>query len=245
METAIEKATKKIIVALDVDDLSLARDLVKELKNSVGLFKVGHQLFTRSGPSAVAMVNNEGGSVFLDLKYHDIPNTVKNAVEAAVALKVAMLNVHTAGGSAMMKAAAEAARVKASALNITPPILLGVTVLTSLSDTDLAETGTNFPVTEQVPRLTALACASGLNGVVASAQEISLIRKVCPAEFLIVTPGVRPAEAAGDDQKRTLTPRQAIEAGADYLVIGRPILKASDPKAAARKIAVDMAGAFS
>ena len=241
MEAATEKAKRKLIVALDIDNLSQARDLVKELKDSVGLFKIGHQLFTRSGPSAVAMVHEEGGKVFLDLKYYDIPHTVKNAVEAAVNLKVAMLNVHTLGGRAMMKAAAEAVRSKARAIIVTPPILLGVTVLTSLSDADLAHVGINAPVAEEVMQLAALAYSSGLNGVVASPHEISPIRKVCPAEFLIVTPGVRLPDAAGDDQKRVLTPRQAIEAGADYVVIGRPILHASDPKTAAQKIAGDMA----
>ena len=243
METTTEKARKKLILALDVSDLFQARDLVKELKDSVGLFKVGHQLFTRSGPSAVAMVQDEGGKVFLDLKYHDIPNTVKNAVEAAVALKVSMLNVHTSGGGAMMKAAAEAARSKARAIFVIPPILLGVTVLTSLSDADLAQVGFHSPVAEAVSRLAALACASGLNGVVASPHEISLIRKVCPAGFFIVTPGVRLPEAIEDDQKRILTPREAICAGANYLVVGRPILQASDPKIAAKKIVDDMAGA--
>ena len=245
MEATTEKTKKKLIVALDIDDLSQARALVKELKDSVGLFKVGHQLFTRSGPSAVAMVHEEGGRVFLDLKYHDIPHTVKNAVEAAVALKVAMLNVHTSGGRAMMKAAAEAARSKARAITVTPPILLGVTVLTSLSDADLADVGLHSPVAEEVARLAALAYASGLNGVVASPHEISLIRKVCPAGFLIVTPGVRLPDATKDDQKRVLTPREAIHAGADYLVIGRPILQASDPKTAVQKIVADMAGALS
>lgn len=242
MELPIKKTKKKLIVALDIDDLSRAQELVKELKDSVGLFKVGHQLFTRSGPSAVAMVHEEGGRVFLDLKYHDIPNTVKNAVEAAVALNVAMLNVHASGGSAMMQAAAEAARSKAGALGINPPIVLGVTVLTSLSDADLAHVGITSSVVEEVPRLAKLAHFSGLNGVVASAQEIALIRKVCPKEFVIVTPGVRPTKAGEDDQKRTLTPSQAILAGADYVVIGRPILKASDPKTAAQKIVNDMAG---
>jgi len=244
MEATTEKANKKLIIALDLDDLSRARDLVQELKDSVGLFKVGHQLFTRFGPSAVAMVHEQGGKVFLDLKYHDIPHTVKNAVEAAVALKVAMLNVHISGGSDMMKAAAEAARSKARAITVTPPILLGVTVLTSLSDADLADVGIHSPVAEEVTRLAALAYASGLNGVVASPQEIPLIRKVCPTGFLIVTPGVRPPDAGENDQKRVLTPCEAIHAGADYLVIGRPILQASDPKIAAQKIAQDMAAAL-
>ncbi|HPD60392.1 MAG TPA: orotidine-5'-phosphate decarboxylase [Thermodesulfobacteriota bacterium] len=244
MEATTEKAKKKLIVALDIDNLSQARDLVKELKDSVGLFKIGHQLFTRSGLLAVAMVHEEGGKVFLDLKYHDIPHTVKNAVEAAVNLKVAMLNVHTLGGRAMMKAAAEAVRSKTREIIVTPPILLGVTVLTSLSDADLADVGIHSPVAEEVMQLATLAYSSGLNGVVASPQEISPIRKVCPAGFLIVTPGVRLPDAAGDDQKRVLTPRQAIEAGADYVVIGRPILNASDPKTAAQKITADMAGTF-
>ena len=144
----------------------------------------------------------------------------------------------------MMKAAAEAARSKVRAITVTPPILLGVTVLTSLSDADLADVGFHSPVAEEVARLAALAYTSGLNGVVASPHEIFLIRKVCPAGFLIVTPGVRPPDATKDDQKRVLTPREAIHAGADYLVIGRPILQASDPKTAAQKIVDDMAGAL-
>ena len=244
MEKSIEQAKKKLILALDVEELSEARSWVKRLRDSVVLFKVGHQLFTRYGPSAIEMVLQAGGQVFLDLKYHDIPNTVKNAVEAAVTLKVSMLNVHTSGGKAMMKGAAEAACSKARAVKGTPPILLGVTVLTSLVDTDLAEIGIHSPVAEEVTRLAALASEAGLNGVVASPREISLIRKGCPAGFLIVTPGVRLPDAKEDDQKRVLTPREAIQAGADYLVVGRPILRAADPQQAVQKVLKDMAMAL-
>ena len=245
MELRLAKIKNKLIVALDVDDLGKARHWVRELKDSAGLFKVGHQLFTRHGPSAVKMVNDEGGRVFLDLKYHDIPNTVKGAVEAAVSLNVFMLNLHTLGGRAMMEKAAEAVRAKAEALNITPPILLGVTMLTSLGDADLNDLRIAPPIAEEVKHLASLAYEAGLNGVVASPREVSVVREILPREFVIVTPGVRFEQTNGDDQKRTLTPTEALKAGADYLVVGRPILQTSDPKKAAQKILEDMDGVVS
>lgn len=233
-------ARHKLIIALDVDELADAQALVKTLLPSAGMFKVGHQLFSRYGPAAVEMVHDAGGKVFLDLKYHDIPNTVKLAVEAATALRVAMLNVHTSGGTMMMAEAAKAARLAAEKLQCPKPIVLGVTILTSLSDADIVELGMIAPVESQVVRLARLAHASGLDGVVASPREIARLRTALPSGFIIVTPGVRTSVSPADDQKRTLSPREALKAGADYLVVGRPILKASDPLRAAQEIASAM-----
>lgn len=236
---------ERIIVAMDLDDLEEVRFLVGSLRSHVGLFKVGHQLFTRYGPEAVRAIQAEGGRVFLDLKYHDIPNTVRGAVENATALKVAMLNVHASGGTAMMKAAVAAARTVAASQAAASPILLGVTILTSLLDSDLEEVGIAPPVAAAVTRLAALASAAGMSGVVASPQEVAIIREVVPRDFVIVTPGVRFEDSKADDQKRTLSPREALQRGADYLVIGRPILAAPRPVEAARRIVDDMAAAFS
>lgn len=238
------EARERIIVAMDLDDLEEVKSLVGALRPYVGLFKVGHQLFTRYGPEAVRTIQAEGGRVFLDLKYHDIPNTVRGAVENATRLRVAMLNVHASGGTAMMKAAVAAARTVAAGHVVDPPILLGVTILTSLLDSDLEEVGIAPPVAAAVTRLAALASAAGMNGVVASPHEVSIIREVVPRDFVIVTPGVRFEDSMADDQKRTLGPREALQAGADYLVIGRPILAAPYPVEAARRIADDMAAAF-
>jgi len=239
------EVSKRLILALDVDDLSRVRNLVRELRPFVGLFKVGHQLFTRHGPAAVKLIQHEGGQVFLDLKFHDIPNTVKSAIEAAASLNVAMINFHALGGKAMMAAAAKSARAAAEKNLYTAPILLAVTVLTSLADLDLAEVGITPPVTQEVQRLSRLAYESGIDGVVASPQEISLIRAIVPQDFLIVTPGVRLQSLNKDDQKRFLSPREAIEMGADYIVVGRPILEAPNPLEATRHILDDMALACS
>lgn len=242
MNDTFDQYRKKLIVALDVHDLSHAQDLVKQLHSSVGMFKVGHQLFSCYGPKAVEMIHDEGGAVFLDLKYHDIPNTVRLAVEAATALQVAMVNVHGSGGKKMMAEAAKAARAVAVAKKIPRPIVLGVTVLTSFSEPDLVEVGMEGAVVDRVERLALLAHEAGLDGVVASPQELVRLRAVLPRDFVAVTPGVRFSPASGDDQKRTLTPRQAVEAGADYLVVGRPIVKAPDPVQAAQEIVRDMIG---
>jgi orotidine-5'-phosphate decarboxylase len=235
-----EEARKKLIVALDVETLSEAQSLVRELNSSAGVFKVGYQLFTRYGPDAVGMVHNEGGEVFLDLKFHDIPNTVRAGIEAAVMHKVKMVNMHVWGGSAMMVEAVKTARHTAQKLGTPPPLVLGVTVLTSLADADLAELGINVPTTTQVQRLARLAFGAGLSGVVASPQEIPLIRDTLPRDFLIVTPGVRLATVKGDDQKRFLTPREAVALGADYVVVGRPILQAPNRAKAAQTVLDDL-----
>jgi orotidine-5'-phosphate decarboxylase len=241
MPSEESKVRKRLILALDLDDLSEVQKLVRQLRPFVGLFKVGHQLFTRHGPSAVRMIQEEGGQVFLDLKFHDIPNTVKSALEAAVSLEVTMVNFHALGGKAMMEAAAISARAAAEKNRSPTPILLAVTVLTSLLDPDLAAMGIAPPVAEEVQRLSRLAYEAGIDGVVASPREIALIRAVLPQDFLIITPGVRLESSSEDDQKRFLSPREAIESGADYLVVGRPILQASNPLEAARHILEDMA----
>ncbi|UWZ78866.1 orotidine-5'-phosphate decarboxylase [Geoalkalibacter halelectricus] len=240
----LEEARKKLIFALDVDSLEEARRWVALLHAKVGLFKVGKQLFTRCGPEVVHMIRSEGGEVFLDLKYHDIPNTVAMASVEALRLGVRMCNVHALGGREMMAAAATKVREEAAAAGLPVPLLLAVTILTSSTDDTLREIGIERPVREMVPHLARLARDAGMGGVVASPQEIALIRAACGADFAIVTPGVRPAEASVDDQKRIMTPAAAIAAGADYLVIGRPIARASDPAAAADAIVAEMAAAL-
>lgn len=225
-----------IIVALDVPTADRALELATQLAPVVGALKVGKELFTSTGPDIVRRLRATGAAVFLDLKFHDIPNTVARAVEAAVRLDVQMLTVHTSGGLAMMQAAEQAAQTEARQLNRLPPLVLGVTVLTSLDDASLADLGVNDPVTAQVVRLSRLAAKAGLRGLVCSPLEIKLLRAELPAEMQLVTPGIRPAGAGADDQKRTLTPREALAAGANWLVIGRPICAAPNPRAAAERI---------
>ncbi len=226
----------KLIVALDVSSLKEAEKIVKALTPLVKFFKIGKELFTSAGPEAVRMVRRHKGKVFLDLKFHDIPNTVGAACEVATKLGVSMLNVHASGGKQMLFQAVQAVHKTAAKEKIKPPILLGVTVLTSLTDQDLKETGVHQKVSQQVERLTMLSKICGLDGVVASGQEIHLIRKAAPKPFLVVTPGVRPVWAAHGDQKRIMTPKRAIEEGADFIVVGRPITQDPDPKTAAKKI---------
>jgi orotidine-5'-phosphate decarboxylase len=224
-----------VIVALDVPSLAEARDAAEALAAHVAGVKIGKQLFTAEGPAAVRSIQQLGLRVFLDLKFHDIPNTVAGAVGSAGTLGVWMVNVHASGGSTMMKAAAEAAGRTAPR-----PLVLGVTVLTSWrTDEFQATLGTPASIPDTVVRLARLSQAAGLDGVVASPQEIGLIREACGPKFLIVTPGVRPADAALNDQQRVMTPGEAIRAGADYVVIGRPILAAKDPVAAAQRIAAE------
>jgi orotidine-5'-phosphate decarboxylase len=226
-----------ILVALDVESAARAIALADVLRGSVGGFKIGKQLFTAAGPAMVRELTSRGDRVFLDLKFHDIPNTVSGAVQSAVATGAWMVNVHASGGSAMMKAAAEAARDASSASGHPRPLVIAVTVLTSMDNDGLAEIGVTRPMLEQVVHLARLAQSSGLDGVVASPQEVGAIRAACGKDFQIVTPGIRPADQQGkDDQARTLTPAQAIAAGSSYLVIGRPITAAPDPKQAAEKI---------
>jgi orotidine-5'-phosphate decarboxylase len=226
-----------ILVALDVESAAKAIALADALRGSVGGFKIGKQLFTAAGPDMVRELTSRGDRVFLDLKFHDIPNTVAGAVQSAVATGAWMVNVHASGGSAMMQAAVEAARKAAEKSGRPRPLVIAVTVLTSMDNEGLAEIGVARPMLDQVVHLAALAKSSGLDGVVASPQEVRAIRAACGADFQIVTPGIRPADQQGkDDQARTLTPAQAIAAGSSYLVIGRPITAAPDPRQAAEAI---------
>ena len=228
----------KVIFALDVPTLEEARRFVTLLRGRTGFFKVGLELYTAYGKDAVKAVQEAGGKVFLDLKFHDIPNTVSRAAEEAVKLGVDMFNLHASGGTEMMRETVERCRQAAGKMNRRGPIILAVTVLTSLDDGNLREIGMAGPVEERVVALAELAQKAGIDGVVASPREIASIRKRFGHEFVIVTPGIRPAfESAGkDDQKRVMTAREAIMAGASYLVIGRPVRLAPDPAAAMDKI---------
>jgi orotidine-5'-phosphate decarboxylase len=236
-----DEARGRLIFALDVDSLATATDWVRRLQGKVGLFKVGKQLFTRCGPDVVRMIRDQGGEVFLDLKFHDIPNTVAKAAIEACRLGVRMFNVHALGGRAMMARAAAAMGECAASAGDRRPLLLGVTILTSADDCCLREVGIERPVAEMVPLLAGLARQAGLDGVVASPREVGLIRRVCGRDFVIVTPGVRPSWAVADDQRRIMTPGEALAVGADYLVVGRPIAAAADPVAAAERIVAEMA----
>jgi orotidine-5'-phosphate decarboxylase len=226
----------KLLVALDVDTAAEARALADKLRGVVGGFKIGSRLFTSHGPSVVEQLVARGDRVFLDLKFHDIPNTVAGAVAAAPRLGVWMVNVHAAGGLAMMRAAGEAARQEAARLGGRPPLVIAVTMLTSLDQAAAAEVGFAASIAGQVERLAALSQAAGLDGVVASPQEIAIIRRICGDRFTIVTPGIRgPADDRGD-QHRTLSAADALAAGASFLVVGRPILAAPDPRQAAEQL---------
>jgi orotidine-5'-phosphate decarboxylase len=225
-----------IIVALDVPSAEQALKLAEQVAPAVGAFKIGKELFVSAGPDIVRRVRATGASVFLDLKFHDIPNTVAKAVAAAVRLDVQMLTIHTSGGGAMMRAAEKSAQDTAASLNRPAPLVLGVTVLTSLDNAALDEIGFQPDTARQVERLAGLAVKSGLRGLVCSPLEIAALRKILPADVQLVTPGIRTGAEKADDQKRTLTPRAAIQAGASWLVIGRPIYAAENPRAAAEKI---------
>ena len=225
-----------IIAALDVPTVEQALKLAQQIAPVVGAFKIGKELFTSSGPDIVRRVRDMGASVFLDLKFHDIPNTVAKAVAAAVRLDVQMLTIHASGGSEMMRAAEQAAQQTAAQLGRPAPLVLGVTVLTSQDSATLAELGGETDVVKQVERLALLAAKSGLRGLVCSPLEIVALRRILPPEMQLVTPGIRTGAEKADDQKRTLTPREAIQAGASWLVIGRPITAAADPRAAAESI---------
>ena len=229
----------RILVALDFPDAAAALASAESVRGRVGGVKVGKQLFTAEGPALVRTLTSRGDRVFLDLKFHDIPNTVAGAVRSAAQLGVWMVNVHASGGRAMMIAAREAAD-RAAQEGASRPLVIAVTVLTSLDAAALRETGVETDPAGQVARLAGLAREAKLDGVVCSPQEIALVRRECGADFLIVTPGIRGAEDAKGDQVRTATPRGAMDAGADYLVIGRPITAAPDPAAAADRIAAGM-----
>ncbi|NIA67984.1 orotidine-5'-phosphate decarboxylase [Pelagibius litoralis] len=233
----------RIFVGLDTPDIERAAALAKSLAGAVGGIKIGKELFTAQGPDGVRLVAG-GAPLFLDLKFHDIPNTVAGAVRAAVHLRPAILNVHASGGRAMMQAAAQAAREAAEDLGTERPKVIGVTVLTSLDARDLEEVGQRGPAGEQVLRLARLTQDSGLDGVVCSPREIEALRRACGPDFLLVVPGIRPSWSTSDDQKRVMTPEEAVAAGADHLVISRPIIAADDPLAAAQRIAGDLSGAL-
>jgi orotidine-5'-phosphate decarboxylase len=224
-------AENPIFCAIDTPDLARARALAGAVRGLVNI-KLGLEFFVANGPSAVREVAGDA-PLFLDLKLHDIPNTVAGAVRSAAAVEPLLLTVHCAGGAAMLRAAAEAVperRMK----------LIGVTVLTSLDDDDLASVGQQGPVAAQARRLALMARACGLDGVVCAPQEVAMLRSVCGPGFLLVVPGIRPAGAAAGDQKRVMSPREALAAGADYLVVGRPITAAADPAAAARNIRAEI-----
>lgn len=227
---------ERLIVALDVSSAAAAQKIVAAVGDSVRIYKVGTQLYTAEGPQIVRDLVASGRQVFLDLKYHDIPNTVGSAVAEAVKLGVSMLTVHASGGGKMLCAAAEAVRnTNASA------VILAVTVLTSLEQRDLENAGVRGSVVDQVSRLAALAIANGCRGVVASAQEAARLRSELGDDFLIVTPGVRPAGSGHGDQARVVTPAEAIASGASYIVVGRPITEAADPAVEAREILAQIA----
>jgi orotidine-5'-phosphate decarboxylase len=225
----------KIVVALDYPQAAPALALAQRLDPSLCRLKVGKELFTATGPQLVEQLQQRGFEVFLDLKFHDIPNTTAQACKAAASLGVWMVNVHASGGRRMMEAAREGLTSFAR-----PPKLIAVTVLTSMAPADLVELGITVTPAEQVSRLAGLAQACGMDGVVCSAQEAGLLRRQAGPGFCLVTPGIRPANAAADDQSRIMTPRAALEAGSSYLVIGRPITQAPDPLQALHDILKDM-----
>ena len=222
-----------IIAALDVPDAEGALKLAEAIAPAVGAFKIGKELFVSAGPDIVRRVRDTGAAVFLDLKFHDIPNTVAKAVASATRLDIQMLTVHASGGTAMLQGALQGARKAATETGHDAPLVLGVTVLTSMDESDLTEVGLQKSPADQVLHLAKLATQAGLKGLVCSPQEIALLREVLPPEVQLVTPGIRPADARTSDQKRVMTPADAIAAGANLLVIGRPIYAAENPRQAA------------
>jgi orotidine-5'-phosphate decarboxylase len=233
----MDRTEARVIVALDFPDQAKAIELVERLDPGLCRLKVGKEMFTRYGPPFVESLRNRGFDIFLDLKFHDIPNTVAAACDAAADLEVWMMNLHASGGRRMMMAARERLEQRARR-----PLLVAVTILTSLSGEDIAEVGYRGEPAENVLRLAELTKASGLDGVVCSPLEAVEIRRRIGADFLLVTPGVRPREAARDDQRRVMTPGEAIAAGSSYLVVGRPITAAADPIQALKSINADIAG---
>ncbi len=232
----------QLLIALDVEGGTRALTLADTLSDVAGGFKIGSRLFTAEGPGIVRALASRGHRVFLDLKFHDIPNTVAQAVSAATSLGVWMLNVHASGGTRMMEAARSAAQDTAAREGRTPPLVIAVTVLTSMNAQALRQVEVQTPVLDHVVVLAQLAQSAGLDGVVASAQETPLLRERCGPAFTIVTPGIRggaATTAGGDDQERTMTAHEALAAGASYIVVGRPIIAATDPRAAAETIAIE------
>lgn len=229
-------AANRILCALDTPDLEAAVEMARGVRDEVAGLKLGLEFFTRHGPSGYRTIAAGGASIFLDLKLHDIPNTVAGAVRSLMRLHPFMLSVHASGGVQMMRAAKEAAEESADAAGVSLPHIVAITVLTSLDRDDLAATGLKDEPREQTLRLAGLARESRLDGVVCSPHEIEAVRKACGEDFLLVVPGIRPSGSPPGDQKRFLTPQEAVAAGADYLVIGRPITKAANPGHAAREI---------
>ena len=234
---------ERILVALDTTDVAEAKRLAGELAGAVGGVKLGLEFFNSNGPDAVRAVAAVGQKLFLDLKFHDIPTTVAGAVRAVVPLAPAIINVHAAGGAAMMRAAAEATAEAAASNGTERPMVVAVTVLTSLDEDDLAAVGQSGPAGDQAVRLAELARAAGLDGAVCSPREAAAVRAACGPDFKLIVPGIRPNWTSADDQKRITTPADAVAAGADYLVIGRPITTAPDPLEAAKLIAEELAAA--
>ena len=232
----------KLLVALDVDSGARALELATELRGLASGFKVGSRLFTLEGPALVSRLVDAGANVFLDLKFHDIPNTVAQAVEAAVATGAWMIDVHASGGVPMMQAAARAGTEAAARSGRRRPLVIGVTVLTSMDEPTLREIGVQRPLLDQVITLARMAQTAGLHGVVASPQETAAIRAACGPDFAIVTPGIRGASAGieTNDQARTMGPAEAVRAGASYIVVGRPIISAANPRAAAEAIGEEL-----
>ncbi len=239
------QASARIFCAIDTAEMAAATELVARLGGVIGGVKLGLEFFTANGPQGVREIAAKAGRrrLFLDLKFHDIPDTVSAAVRAATALGPCMLNVHASGGAAMLRASAEGAAEEAARLGIARPLVVGVTVLTSLDEDDLEAVGQPSRVADRVGRLAELCQESGLDGVVCSGHEIAALRARCGPDFRLVVPGIRPARTGPRDHKRFMDPGQAISAGADYLVIGRPITKAPDPAEAARRIVAEMADA--
>lgn len=231
---------KRVFVALDTSDFNHGLKLAQTLKGKVGGIKIGKEFFTAYGPAGTKKIADTGLPLFLDLKFHDIPNTVAGAVRASISLNPFLLNVHATGGRAMLEAAKDAAAEEAQLRGIERPLILAVTVLTSLDETDFKEIGFNNSSDDQVRRLASLAQESGVDGVVCSAREIETIRVTCGKNFKILTPGIRPRWATNGDQKRVVSPFTALSKGADYLVVGRPITRSDDPIAAVRSLEIEL-----
>ena len=243
--TSIKPPHEYIFIPLDTPNLDHAITITKDLSGLIGGVKIGKEFFTALGPAGVKKIKALGVDIFIDLKFHDIPNTVAGAVRSSVQLKPKIINVHAQGGRSMLVAAREAMVEEANKISISKPLLLGVTVLTSIDDKDLKEIGINSTSMDQVKRLATLCQEAGLDGIVCSAREIRALRKICGNEFKLLTPGIRPTWAANNDQKRITTPGDAVKLGADYLVIGRPIYGANKPVTAAKKIITEISEVIS
>lgn len=229
-----------IICALDTQDLNQAKQLCKTIAPYVGMVKLGLEFFTKHGPEGIKQIESLGVPIFLDLKFHDIPNTVAKAVSSATHLNVSILTIHTSGGSAMMRAAKEASLEVCNTLKKTPPLIVGVTILTSLDHDDLNAIGYKHHISDQVSKLAKLAHQAGLDGVVCSPHEIEQVKQTCGTDFKTVVPGIRPQGSDNQDQKRILTPKEALQKGADFLVIGRPITQSNDPAQSVQSIVASL-----